>query len=65
MPIQKKSKVRLGPEARGQENGEEVYLATPRLWGLGDRCEHFQWGLGRSSGRKRFYCNLNSVNGLC
>jgi len=47
----------LGPEGRGEENGEEV--PSP----------HLTLGSGRASwrslGRKRFYCNLNSADLLC
>jgi len=39
VPIQKENKASLGPEARAQENGEEV----PLLMGLGKRHELSKW----------------------
>jgi len=51
---------------RGGEGGKSLLLLT-RPWGLGERLELSlsEWGPGRSPGLKRFYCNLNSANGLC
>jgi len=34
VPIQKVNEVPLGPEAREEENGEEVYALLIRLWDL-------------------------------
>ena len=54
----------LGPEASGEENGEEVPLLM-WLWGLGERRELCQRGPGQSPSRKRFYSNFNSSDRFC
>jgi len=54
----------MGPEATGEENGEEVPIPHMTL-GLGERHELSELGPGRSPGRKRFYCNLNSADRHC
>ena len=63
VPIQKVNKVPLGPEARGEENGEEVSPPHPTL-GSGRTSWSLVEGQGQSPGRKRFYCNLISADRL-
>jgi len=38
-PIQKENEALLGPEAKGEENGEEISPLLIRLLGLGERLE--------------------------
>ena len=65
VPIQKKNEVPLGPEAKGEENVEEISASSSNS-GI---CESVlispSEGLGQSSGRKWFYCNLISVDRFC
>jgi len=45
VPFQKENEAPVGPEAKGEENEEEVPLLI-RLWGLGERQELSQLGPG-------------------
>jgi len=55
----------LGPETKGEENGEQKSPVLIRLCGLGERRELCQRGPGRAPAQNGFYCNLISADRFC
>jgi len=54
----------LGPEAKGEENGEQNLIFPPHpTLVLGERRKLCQLGPGQSPGRKWFYCNVSEWPG--